>query len=89
MYKELVLKRCPFCGGEACLEKNHRAFINGETTRVAYVRCKVCNARSGRFELREFGKTSCSREANELAVEAWNRRAEECVKNAFENEEGA
>lgn len=68
------LKPCPFCGGPAYLETNHRAFIKGETTKVAYVRCTECNARSGRYELRDFGCTSTSGEANRLAVEAWNRR---------------
>lgn len=69
-----MLKPCPFCGGEAYLETNSRAFIHGETTKVAYVRCKRCNARSGRYELRDFGKSSHSSEANELATDAWNRR---------------
>lgn len=65
---------CPFCGGGAFLEQSHRAFINGETTRVAFVRCKKCNARSGRFELRNYGRTSKSMEASKQAVEAWNKR---------------
>lgn len=69
------LKPCPFCGGPAVLERNHRAFIGGVTSRVAYVRCRRCNARSGRFELRDFGATSHSKEANAKAIEAWNRRA--------------
>ena len=71
-----VLKPCPFCGGRPYLEANHRAFINGETTRVAFVRCRSCNARSGRFELRDFGRTSISTEANQKAIEAWNRRTD-------------
>jgi len=70
------LLSCPFCGGKAYLETSHRAFINGETTKVAYVRCTECNARSGRFELKDFGKTSQSSEANALAIKAWNRRVE-------------
>ncbi len=68
------LKNCPFCGGESILEYNHRAFINGQTTKVSFVRCKVCNARSGRFKLTDFGCTSHSKEANEKAVDAWNKR---------------
>lgn len=71
------LKPCPFCGGAAYLERCHRAFINAETTRVAFVRCKNCNARTGRFKLEDYGKTSHSTEANEKAIEAWNRRAED------------
>lgn len=71
-----VLKQCPFCGGKPYLETNHRAFIKGETAKVAYVRCRNCNARTERFELRDFGRTSFSKDANEKAIEAWNRRAE-------------
>lgn len=71
---EPKLLRCPFCGGKAYLETAHRAFIQGETTKVAYVRCTKCNARSGRFELRDFGKSAHSHEANEMAVNAWNAR---------------
>lgn len=72
IYEEL--KPCPFCGGKPHLEKNHRAFIKSETTRVAFVRCHNCNARTERFELRDFGHTSFSYEANKKAIEAWNRR---------------
>lgn len=68
------LKPCPFCGGEAYLEDHHRAFIRGQTTRVAYVRCRKCNARTGRFELGKHGGGSNSAEAVRLAIEAWNRR---------------
>ena len=68
------LKPCPFCGGEAYLEENHRAFIGGKTSRVAFVRCKKCNARSGRFELVKYGHTQNSVEANQAAINAWNRR---------------
>lgn len=68
------LKPCPFCGGEAYLEDKHRAFIKGQSTRVAYVRCRRCNARTERFELQKYGGASHSAEAERLAVEAWNRR---------------
>ena len=36
------LKSCPFCGEKAHLEKNHRAFVNGISKRVACVRCPKC-----------------------------------------------
>ena len=52
------LKPCPFCGGKPYLETRHRAFINGETTRVAFVRCTECEARTQRFSIEVFGRTS-------------------------------
>lgn len=68
------LRPCPFCGGDPYIESNHRAFIKGKSTKVAYVRCRKCNARTARFELEKFGCTSHSAEAERLAMEAWNRR---------------
>ena len=70
------LKPCPFCGGKAYLEKSHRAFVDSKTTRVAFVRCTKCHARSGRTELGEYGFSSFSIEACMDAVDAWNRRAD-------------
>ena len=70
------LKPCPFCGGKPYLETRHRAFINGETTRVAFVRCTECEARTQRFSIEVFGRTSYSGEANARAIEHWNRRIE-------------
>ena len=72
--KRYFLKPCPFCGGKPYLERHHRAFINARTTRVALVRCTVCEARSPRFELALFGTRNHSGTAELLAVEAWNRR---------------
>ena len=71
------IRECPFCGGRAVLEKSHRAFINAQTTRVAFVRCTVCNARSGREKLEDYGCTSTSIDANRKVIQAWNRRYNE------------
>ena len=68
------LKKCPFCGGRAYLEKSHRAFIDGKTTKVAFVRCTVCNARSGRVKISDYGCSSKSQEACDVVADAWNRR---------------
>lgn len=68
------LKSCPFCGGKAFLERSHRAFINAETTKVAFVRCTKCNARSGRVNLSDYGKTSRSAEAELKVINSWNNR---------------
>ena len=85
------LKPCPFCGGKAYLETNHRAFIKAQTTKVAYVRCLNCNARTQRIELAKYGKTSHSIEANNEAVQAWNRRIaanpSEINANGFKTDE--
>ncbi|MGN0557881.1 MAG: Lar family restriction alleviation protein [Acutalibacteraceae bacterium] len=69
-----LLKPCPFCGGKAYLETHHRAFINGNTTKVTYVRCLNCNARTERIPLEKYGKTSHSSAAEAEAINAWNRR---------------
>ncbi len=71
---KVKLKPCPFCGGKAYLETNHRAFIKAQTTKVAFVRCLNCNARTQRIELVKYGKTSHSIEAENEAAQAWNRR---------------
>lgn len=73
--KETKIKPCPLCGGRAYLERSHRAFIDAETTKVTFVRCTVCNARSGRVNIADYGRTSSSIEASNKAVAAWNRRA--------------
>ena len=65
---------CPHCGGKAYLERKQRAFIDGESTRVAFVRCTKCHARSGRFKLEDFGSPNHSAVAERKAVEAWNKR---------------
>ena len=72
----IELKPCPFCGGKPYLETRHRAFIQAQTTRVAFVRCTECNARTNRFELKSFGCTSSSKKKKKKAIEASNRRAD-------------
>lgn len=68
------IKPCPFCGGAPKLERSSRAFINGESTKVAYIWCTNCNARSPRVPLIKYGKTSASVDAEAEVVTAWNRR---------------
>ena len=63
------VKACPFCGGRPYIESHSRAFIGGETTRVAYVRCSECNARSERVPI-SIGQS----EAVKRVVAQWNCR---------------
>ena len=74
--KAYIMKACPFCGGIPRLERSSRGFINGESTKVAYVWCTNCNARSARVPLIKYGKTSASTEADKEVIAMWNRRAE-------------
>ncbi len=69
------LLTCPFCGGLPFVEKSQRAFIGGETTHVAFVRCIECNARTGREKLADYGRTASSGKAVKKVVESWNKRA--------------
>ena len=62
------VKTCPYCGGIPYIEASHRAFIGGETTRVAFVRCRDCNARTGRVPIKDYGRTK----AVERAIMLWN-----------------
>lgn len=56
----MELKPCPFCGGEAFLEKHHNRFIDWWI-----VGCTQCNIKQcGRIYEFPFE-----------AIEAWNRRA--------------
>lgn len=68
------LKSCPFCGGEAYLEKSSRVYYRGKTEKAAYVRCLNCQARTGKVMISDYGFTSHSKEAEDKAVEMWNRR---------------
>ena len=68
------LKSCPFCGARPYIESRSRAFINGETVRVAYVRCTECNARAERFP-----NSIGQRASVKLAVEAWNKRFDDVI----------
>lgn len=64
--KNIELKPCPFCGGEA--EISHGRFDGKDTS---YVVCKRCMARG------EFFTISFKRSSDDMAIEAWNRRVTE------------
>lgn len=56
------LKKCPFCGGKATLNA-------GSDRNYSLVKCRDCGAESGMV------KVSAEYCADERAIEAWNRRA--------------
>lgn len=62
-----VLKPCPFCGGEACVQTTTKSHIP-----AAFVYCKKCNSVSALF-------LDTKRDGTFLfdAIDAWNRRAGE------------
>ena len=60
------LKPCPFCGGDAELGHTDITSEYGETS---FVFCKKCSA-NGKMIRKSFKHSS-----DELAIEAWNRRA--------------
>ena len=68
------LKACPFCGGRPFIESHSRAFLKGEPTHVAYVRCSECEARTSKIPIDPIGQA----EAVKRAVNRWNSRFE-CV----------
>jgi Lar family restriction alleviation protein len=68
------LKKCPFCGGRAFLERSG-AILKGETYMVAYVRCSVCFARTGRMRYADSDMDG-RQKAKQDAVTAWNMRCE-------------
>ena len=73
-WKQPNLKPCPFCDGPAYLEKNQRGYARGGQSKFAYVRCLDCNARSAKYVLTDYGKTSHSKEAEQAATNHWNMR---------------
>ena len=72
----MIVKACPFCGGKPYIEESQRGFVNGQSTKVCFVRCKWCNARSNRVDLKDYNCSSYSSDAIADVVETWNRRAE-------------
>lgn len=71
---EYEILPCPFCGGKGYLEKSTRAFIQGNTEKVALVRCLQCGARAERARMKDYYANSHSKEAEVDAVAYWNRR---------------
>ena len=71
------IKRCPHCGGAACLNSNY-SFRS--RTYFVFVKCIVCGSQGKIYnseectEVEEWNNEPCIK-----AVEAWNMRTEERV----------
>lgn len=74
----MIVKACPFCGGKPYIEESQRGYINGKSTKVCYVRCRECNARSNKVDVADYNCSSRSSEAIRDVVKAWNMRADSC-----------
>ena len=69
--KEIDLKRCPFCGGEAEIVPTGNSIVGWKKTEV---RCKSCRmGRSFRWISRKFDRDFIWEET----AEQWNRRADD------------
>ena len=73
----MMIKSCPFCGGKPYIEESQRGFMGGKSTKVCFVRCKQCNARSNKVDLANYNCKSRSAQAIRDVVEQWNKRTTE------------
>ena len=76
----MMIKSCPFCGGKPYIEESQRGFMGGKSTKVCFVRCKVCNARSNKVDLADYNCKSRSAQAIRDVVEQWNKRTTEVIE---------
>jgi Lar family restriction alleviation protein len=70
--KEIELKPCPFCGGEAALMKRTECAGHGCYIPQVFVACKNCGAKGGKADA-----YFDDGDLESIAVERWNRRAYE------------
>ena len=76
MEKNLVIKPCPFCGGEANLVR-----MIGKTN-IYYIECSECRAMMGRTSWQMDGlRGKLHFESDEDVVQEWNTRTESTVQN--------
>lgn len=67
------LKPCPFCGGFPELVRKP-VKTNGAWCDAVYVRCTICDSRTGRTLYSE--KLHQNEEEYRIAADNWNRRAD-------------
>ena len=75
--KEVEIKKCPCCGGEAELKVNTEKDVI--THWGAYIKCKSCGLRTSFLEVDGYMMFSYERENKleelvKLSLETWNRR---------------
>lgn len=66
--REIKLLPCPFCGGEAKLERKVVCYGHGEYVEVAYIKCEECSCRTG-----EMWNGNIEQRVKD-AIQSWNRR---------------
>lgn len=64
---KIVLKKCPFCGGEA------EVTFTGTSIQHPYVRCRFGNLKEPKCPMAHY--VTYDYDTVKQAVEAWNRRA--------------
>ena len=88
--KEIELKPCPFCGGEAVLEVESISFCEGTFPRkyelrvLAVIKCTKCHISGGEFnayididaKTAQTEKSIYETEQVKIMAKRWNRRAD-------------
>lgn len=64
-------KKCPFCGGNAELNKKTACYGHGDYAKEFKMRCKKCGAKGPTFSNWDHSEKDCK----SLAETAWNNRA--------------
>ena len=74
--REIFLKPCPFCGGNVGI---YEKYDGDEYHKIHEIECGRCHLKmaSNTFRLGYDGTEESQRQAYEMLVNAWNRRADD------------